>query len=60
MSYKEDRELDEIARTERLRQSFKEGVFISEGGLRNTHIGFGKCIHGNDVYGCEKCRKEKP
>jgi len=52
-------ELQDVDRTVRLRQSLKQGVFIGEYG-ENPHVGFAKCIHGNDAYGCEECKREKP
>lgn len=58
MSYEEDRHLEKVDQSVRLRQSLHRRVFIDEHGRENPHIGFGRCHHGELVSKCPRCKKE--
>lgn len=51
--------LADVDRTYRLAKSLEDGVFYDEGMRPNPHVGFAKCIHGNPVFSCEECKREK-
>ena len=51
------KELQDVDRTVRLRESLRDGIFYDEF-HRPIPIAFARCIHGNCVGSCEECKEK--